>query len=156
MMDNKEFNFASIRTNWNGDEIKSLARKVVEGSVWDLAMEVNSRAKEYCPKRYGYLAASINVQMKNKGTELESPEKYRRMNPPRGYNVEHFEPITPPENDIEADIGTAVRYNFYMEYGTYKDAAQPFLRPAFDETFGKFSEIVEVNGKNVFADYMGK
>ena len=43
-----------------------------------------------------------------------------------------------------------------MEYGTYKDAAQPFLRPAFDETFGKFSEIVEVNGKNVFADYMGK
>ena len=156
MMDNKEFNFASIRTNWNGDEIKSLARKVVEGSVWSLAMEVNSRAKEYCPKRYGYLAASINVQMKNKGTELESPEKYRRMNPPRGYNVEHFEPITPPEIETEADIGTAVQYNFYMEYGTYKDAAQPFLRPAFDETFGKFSEIVEVNGKNVFADYMGK
>ena len=156
MMDNKEFNFASIRTNWNGDEIKSLARKVVEGSVWSLAMEVNSRAKEYCPKRYGYLAASINVQMKNKGTELESPETYRRMNPPKGYNVEHFEPITAPENDIEADIGTAVPYSFYMEYGTYKDAAQPFLRPAFDETFGKFSEIVESNGKNVFADYMGK
>ena len=156
MMDNKEFNFASIRTNWNGDEIKSLARKVVEGSVWDLAMEVNSRAKEYCPKRYGYLAASINVQMKNKGTELESPEKYRRMNPPRGYNVEHFEPITPPEIETEADIGTAVPYSFYMEYGTYKDAAQPFLRPAFDETFGKFSEIVESNGKNVFADYMRK
>ena len=94
--------------------------------------------------------------MKNKGTELESPEKYRRMNPPRGYYVEHFEPITPPEIETEADIGTAVRYNFYMEYGTYKDAAQPFLRPAFDETFGKFSEIVEVNGKNVFADYMRK
>ena len=30
-------------------------------------------------------------------------------------------------------IGTTIRYGGFVEYGTYKMAAQPYLRPALDE-----------------------
>lgn len=38
-------------------------------------------------------------------------------------------------------IGTDVEYAIYQEFGTSKMAAQPFLRPAFDEMFGQAQVI---------------
>lgn len=35
-----------------------------------------------------------------------------------------------------ADIVADVPYAAFVEFGTYKDAAQPFLRPALDEVVG--------------------
>lgn len=34
---------------------------------------------------------------------------------------------------VQADIGTNVEYANFIEYGTRKMAARPFLNPAFDE-----------------------
>lgn len=34
---------------------------------------------------------------------------------------------------VEAEVGTNVEYANYIEYGTYKMGAKPFLNPAFDE-----------------------
>lgn len=37
------------------------------------------------------------------------------------------------ESGQDVEIGFSAPYASYVEFGTYKMAAQPFLRPAFDE-----------------------
>lgn len=45
---------------------------------------------------------------------------------------------------INADyyVGTNVDYAAYVEYGTYKMQAQPYLRPAADQVKGNLNDIV--------------
>jgi HK97 gp10 family phage protein len=51
-------------------------------------------------------------------------------------------------NDVE--IGFSAEYASYVEFGTYKMAAQPFLRPAFDEAeAAALSAIVDSVQKNM-------
>lgn len=45
-------------------------------------------------------------------------------------------------SSITAEVGTNVEYANYIEYGTYKMGAKPFLNPAFDvETEGLENKI---------------
>ena len=45
----------------------------------------------------------------------------------------------------EVSIGTDLEYAPYVEFGTYKMAARPYLRPAFDENVGAArQEIADV------------
>lgn len=52
----------------------------------------------------------------------------------------------PPERDakgnVSVDIGTAVEYGTYHEFGTSRMGARPWLRPAFDENVDKAREAV--------------
>lgn len=51
-------------------------------------------------------------------------------------------------NDVE--IGFEAAYASYVEFGTYKMAAQPYLRPAFDEAeLQALSAIVDSVEKNM-------
>lgn len=45
---------------------------------------------------------------------------------------------------VNADyyVGTDVHYAPYVEFGTYKMQAQPFLRPSADEVRGNLTDIV--------------
>jgi len=43
--------------------------------------------------------------------------------------------------DTEAEIGTPVEYAPYVEMGTSRQAAQPYLRPALDENTGKITKL---------------
>jgi HK97 gp10 family phage protein len=60
--------------------------------------------------------------------------------------------ISPPANKDggvhvsakgEAVVGTNVHYGPYIEYGTYKMAAQSFMRPAMDESKDKVKQKME-------------
>jgi len=42
-------------------------------------------------------------------------------------------------------VGTNVHYGLYQEYGTYKMAAQPFLRPATDQVRRKMGNYFDTN-----------
>lgn len=44
----------------------------------------------------------------------------------------HSELVNTSNTHAEADIGTDVEYAPFVEFGTSKQAAQPYLRPAFD------------------------
>ena len=35
--------------------------------------------------------------------------------------------------NLEAEVGTNVEYALYVEFGTSKQSAQPFMRPALDK-----------------------
>jgi len=49
--------------------------------------------------------------------------------------------------DRSAEIGTNVEYAQYVEYGTKRTRAQPYLRPAGDENRDKIERIFQKNLK---------
>lgn len=144
----------STSTKWAGESVKVLGHKVVFKSVWATALHVEQLAKNLCARNYGYLAASINAQMKDKGDKLESPTKYAKSTIPATHAPATFKTIQPPTADNEAHVGTAVDYGPHVEYGTIKMDAQPFLRPALDLAKGDVLEIVKAEGKNHFFKYL--
>lgn len=50
--------------------------------------------------------------------------------------------------DLAAYIGTNVEYAPYVEYGTRKTKAQPFLKPAANDHQGEYRDIFEYYMKN--------
>lgn len=143
-----------VTTKWNGPKVKVIGNKVISDSTYKIGLVVEGQAKELAARRYGYLAASINTQSKDKGDDVESPGKYAKESPPTGHNINTFRKITKPNNDNDTLVGTAVDYAPYQEFGTVKMDAAPFLRPALDLAQGKSLNIVEVEGKRQFKEYL--
>lgn len=143
-----------ISSKWDGREVKMQGKKIMGKTVYETALWIENQAKLLCPVRYGWLRASINTQTRDQGTKVESPAKYSKEKMPEKYNVEPFEEVSKPEEDMVAHIGTTVDYGPYMEYGTKLTDAQPFLRPAFDLAMGKSLTLLELNGKTYFKDYL--
>lgn len=133
---------------WNGADVKLKAKKLMTDSIYKLALYVESGAKHRCPIDYGYLAASINIQMRGKGTDLGAPVKAGKGAP------DGFKKIQAPASDMQAHVGSAVLYAPYIEFGTVRSNAQPFLRPALDAARGKTISIVQDGAKYEFADYL--
>lgn len=140
--------------NWKGQDVKIKGKKVVNKSAFEIGLVVEGQAKLLCAVNYGYLAASITTQSDTKGTELESPSKYGKEAPPPGHQVSSFKKIDKPNDDNEVLVGTAVDYAPYVEFGTVRSNAQPFLRPALDLAKGNWVTIITKNGKQEFGDYL--
>ena len=45
-------------------------------------------------------------------------------------------------NDMVLDVGATAAYAFYVEYGTWKMAAQPYIRPAVDAQMPNLQENI--------------
>jgi HK97 gp10 family phage protein len=144
----------SVKFTLKDREVKILARKVVGKSAFEIALVIEGDAKLLCARRYGYLAASIHSRMKDQKTQLESPTKYQREQPPEKHNVATFREIQGPTEENVALVGTAVDYGPHVEFGTKKMDAQPFLRPAGDMAFGKAPNIIREQSKYIFKDYV--
>lgn len=146
-----------VLLNWNGEEVKKRARSLIGKSTWTIGMAVLSDAKQLCAVDYGYLAASIMSASRDKKTELESPGQYSDKKAPVNHDTSSFKPIQSPGGDEltgEVFVGTAVDYGPYVEFGTFRMNAQPFLRPALDMAQGKILKIVEQDAKLEFGDYL--
>ena len=143
-----------MKTKWNGDIVKVKGHSAMQKSIYEIGYIVEGQAKELAARRYGYLAASINVQFNGGGDELENPSDYAKETPPKNHNVNSFRKITAPSEDNVVLVGTAVDYGPHVEFGTVKMSAQPFLRPAVDLAQGKTLTIVKLNTKYYLGDYM--
>ncbi len=53
-------------------------------------------------------------------------------------------------SEDEAEVGTPVEYAPYVEYGTSRMAARPYLRPALDENIGKLVKLAS----DIFAKHL--
>lgn len=146
----------SVKTKfvWNGDYIKVQGKKVINKSIFEVGLIVEGQAKLLAAVQYGYLAASITTQSRTEGTDLGSPAEYSSESVPAGHDVASFKLIGKPADDNEVFVGTAVDYGPYIEFGTVKMAAQPFLRPSLDLAKGKTLSIVKINSKYYFGDYL--
>jgi len=86
----------------------------LQTAMGEIAQLVERRAKELAPVDTGTLRASIGHVVNRMGRDA-----------------------------ITAIIGSDVEYAPYQEYGTYKMAAQPFLRPALEQSRDEIVRILE-------------
>jgi len=144
-----------LKTQWHGKEVKIRGKEVVGQSIWGVGLVVEGQAKMLCARRYGYLAASINTQASDgKSTEVENPNKYAREKPPANHSVSTFDKIAKPVEPLEVYVGSHVDYSPYVEFGSVRSHAQPFLRPALELAKGHVLTIVQLNGKMHFKEYL--
>lgn len=78
------------------------------------AMVIEQRAKELTPVRTGNLRRSIHSQLADSRPESAS-----------------------------AKVGTNVEYSPYVEYGTRRMSARPYLRPALDEKRAEARRVIK-------------
>jgi HK97 gp10 family phage protein len=151
---------------WKGAAVKVAGKRVTGKSAYEIGLIVEGQAKLLAPKDTGYLAASITTQAFGYGTEPESPSRYTRhvrvnlitgkwapTKPPSDTTWMDAK-ISSPPSDNEVHVGTPLFYAPYVEFGTVKSEAQPFLRPSLDLAKGKTLSILEHNGRMQFAEYM--
>lgn len=153
---------SKVELKWKGNEVKIIGKKVTGKTSFELGLIVEGNAKLLCPIDLGYLAASITVQSKTQGTEMSTVKPSGNIKLSKSQRQEKFWSVMPanfrkinkPESDDEVLIGTPVEYGPWVEFGTKKMDAQPFLRPALDLAKGKTIELLLVNGKMEFKDYL--
>ena len=132
-----------VTFTWNGDDVKRRAELLAGHSSFEIGLVVEGDAKLLTPVDSGRLRASIT-------TASGMGQKTK----PSGQGSNGSDVISAPTNKFETYVGTPVDYAPYMEYGTIKTSAQPFLRPALDLARGKAPKIVQIGAKKEFGDYL--
>ena len=138
----------SVKLTWNGEEVKKRAEEAAKLSSYEVGLVVEGQAKMLSPVDQGRLRASIT-------TASGAGQRTK----PSGKGAVGTDLIQKPSDQFETFVGTPVEYGPYMEYGTVKTNAQPFLRPALDMVKGRKLTVVDEvlkNGKirKAFGEYL--
>lgn len=111
---------------WYGDDLlKQIREATPEGLFAGAEMLVDS-AKAKVPRKTGNLAESGYAATSEQSTYKRDKRHNKEIKPKEGQAVAAF----------------AMFYAGFIEYGTRKKAARPFLRPAMDEMKNKLGETI--------------
>ncbi|MES5423775.1 HK97-gp10 family putative phage morphogenesis protein [Lacticaseibacillus paracasei] len=100
---------ADINVKWSGldnliEELGVTAGATIEAAASAMKIttgQVQATAKQAAPKRTGYMANNISV-----------------------------EPVKKTATSVTGTVNAKADYSSFVEFGTYKMSAQPFMRPA--------------------------
>lgn len=98
-----------------------------------IAAEIEMRAKVMAPLDTGALRNSIFFQGRNQGTFAQAVSAALAANP----DVEMDSlPDIPKDSVI---VGTPISYAEYMEFGTSRVGARPYMQPAIEGVYSKYN-----------------
>jgi len=100
--------------------------KIVEA----FAFKIERAAKMRCPVDTGALRSSIHTRSKHGSTLQSVPLSGNRI----------MVDIPSPSGKIIAIVGSGMNYAAYVELGTHKMSAQPYLGPAVEENAQKLND----------------
>lgn len=103
----------SVVVHWQGNKILRAIDATNEKLVKKIAASISRKAKQKCPVKTGTLKRSIRpvVNLEKGKAEI----------------------VAGGEAGVMPGVGSPVEYAVYVELGTSKQAAQPYLRPAVEE-----------------------
>ena len=127
-----------VQVKFYGDTVTKIAERLANKSSYEIGLFVEGQAKDLAPVDTGRLRGSIQTSSYTGQKTSTQGER----------------DIAPPTEPGETYVGTPVEYAPYMEYGTVRTPAQAYLRPALDIAKGRAPEILEVEGKKEFAEYL--
>lgn len=135
----------NIELFWNGKDVKIKMDASKIKSVLQGALAFQAQATMLTPVKTGALRGSITIRFKDR--DIHS-----------GYYAadKSGTQISKPTDDDTAFVGTAINYAPYIEYGTARSVAQPFMRPALDLVQGKILNIFQRNGKIELQQYFSE
>jgi len=128
-----------VTTNFKERELRLAGFNTMGKSAFEIGLIVQSLAKPLVPVDTGRLRGSITTQARDHGTAMEGGQSGDR--------------IQSPTDPLEVLVGTAVFYSPYIEYGTIRRGAQPFMRPALEQVRGKTQSILAKNSRAEFKDF---
>jgi HK97 gp10 family phage protein len=108
-----------------------LSKSVLQGTFKEAAKPLLEEAKRLVPVHEGDLQDSLGI-VSGKKSGVEDVAVY----------------VGPRYNKRHGFIGA------FIEYGTSKKAAHPFMRPAYDKTIGPVKEIIKTALAKVLLRYM--
>lgn len=125
----------SFKLEWHGDELLKAVADGIDDALYDAADKLANTAAAKAPKgSTGHLRESAYASNGKRST----------------YQARKWHRKELKVKDKEAVAAFAVFYAAFIENGTKKMAAKPFLRPAFDELKGQLAEgIVAKVGKKL-------
>jgi HK97 gp10 family phage protein len=143
------------------DEVTEIARDVLEDVTKIVAVEVRARAKQNVTNvdavDTGNLRASIYTRFYNfdgRPNRLNIGGRFYSTKQKREIEVDPNklgEPIPPPKKRLEAHVGVAAEYGMYIEFGTVRMAARPYLTPAATEVRKTVKPLVAKKLKEALA-----
>lgn len=100
---------ADVNVEWSGldslmGQLGTTAAATIEAAASAMKLttgQVQATAKQVAPKRTGYMANNISV-----------------------------EPVKKTATSVTGTVNAKADYSSFVEFGTYKMSAQPFIRPA--------------------------
>lgn len=117
---------------WYGDEILQALAAEIDEAVFDAGEVLIERATAKAPRAQGTLQDSGYVATVKKSSYKTKPHHKREVRP-RGDGV--------------AVVTFSAPHAHLVEFGTVKMSAQPFFRPAFDESKEKMADAAVVTLK---------
>jgi len=115
------------------DEVFAVIDGLFHQVVRKVAFDIEAGAKGRAPVDTGFLRSSIYVKTEDSSDNSAS-------------GPDAFPEVAAPEHNA-AIIAVGATYGIFLEYGTHKMAAQPYLTPAAEEASASFLEaLVAVAG----------
>ena len=136
-----------VRVVDNSDQFKKAMAEAVLRALETCGLVAEGYAKKLCPVDMGLLRNSITHALSGEApaiTEYESTKKDKTGAKKRGsYSGE-----APGSKVPCVYIGTNVEYAAYVELGTSRQIAQPYLKPAVADHAKKYAQIIKNAGKS--------
>lgn len=132
--------FGEVQVKFNHiPEILRRAPERADALVRAIAFAIEAEAKRGAPVDTGFLKSSIYTDTsRSSGYDAAVREAQGRL-----FGEEHrevFPPLPRPKRG-EALVAVAAEYGIYLEFGTTRMAARPYLRPAIDRVISRVNEI---------------
>ena len=119
----------------NIDTIKETAKEAINKAMNEIGLQAQNYISMNCPFETGRLAGSITYATKTERQEVRAPAK-------SGDAVQG----APPENGVI--IGTNVEYAGYLEFGTSRIDAMPYIKPNIEAHMGEFKDTLQKHLQN--------
>ncbi len=113
---------------WTQTDWDACLRDATGRALVTIGLYIAGEAMIRAPVDTGRLAGSITWATDKKRAAVEPPATGR-------------DAVDSPKDEWTLHVGTAVEYAPYMEYGTKRTGAQPYLRPALDDNRKRAQDI---------------
>ena len=125
-------NVKEVLESLSGDQ---LGRAVMAGAfVLETKIKVSMSASSHSGKMYA-------------GHRASAPGETPAVDTGNLVNSIKSELVSSSDTDAWANVGTGVEYAEYLEFGTSRMEARPFMRPAYDENVEQITETVKTWAK---------
>ena len=134
----------------NSDKVLKAKDEAVARILEIIGLKAEGYAKLKAPTDTGLLKNSITHAVGGQSTAIskyhgERESKYGKKGIPFG---SYSGGSVGDSSEKAVYIGSNVEYAPYVEYGTQRSRAQPFLKPAVSEHIGEYKSIIENELKN--------
>jgi HK97 gp10 family phage protein len=125
-----------------------------------IAAEVQAEASQNAPIDTGFLRNSIRMQLFGQdgspAAYPSGPVYSRARKKMVTIKPVSIEPYQPPRHELEAIVAVGAHYGIYVELGTDRMGAQPYLLPAVEAVRPKVQKIVEHYLNQMLAQVTGQ